>query len=403
MSIRYYPDNKTNSDVERIMRIGINTLFLVPGDVGGTEIYLRQNLKEMVAAASDTIFVLFTTRDNEGVFRSDLGKFQNIEYVQLPFRAANRPVRILAEQILLLGYIRKNSIDVLWSPGYTAPIRCSCPQAVTIHDLQYKTHPDDMSFIERNTLDFLVSSACRVCDAVIAVSQFSRQEILKYNFASKDKVFAVLEGVDSIFATVSKTNNPVRQHTTKPYILCVAHTYPHKNVHSLIDAFGQIAEKIPHHLVIVGKARRGEERVLQSLDTLPCRDRIHRLSNIEFSELAAVYQGADVFVLPSEYEGFGLPVLEAMLSGIPVITTGMASLPEVGGAHAVYVRESNSEAFACAIQDVVGWDIKTRQANIQNGREWASSFTWKKSAGETLDVLGSLTKEKQNSNRGGSL
>ncbi len=377
------------------MRIGINTLFLVPGDVGGTEIYLRQNLKEMVAASPDTSFVLFTTRDNEDVFRSDLKKAQNIEYVQLPFKAGNRPVRILAEQLLLPGYVRRSKVDVLWSPGYTAPIRCSCPQAVTIHDLQYKTHPDDMSFLERNTLDFLVSSACRVCDAVIAVSEFSKQEILKVDFAPEEKVFAVLEGVDLIFSSPSEERNPVTECTSKPYILCVAHTYPHKNVHVLIDAFGQVSKKIPHDLVLVGKARRGEERVQKSLDTLHCKDRIHRLSNLEFSELTAVYQGADLFVLPSEYEGFGLPILEAMLSGIPVVTTNKASLPEVGGAHVVYVEKSSPEEFACAILDVISWDEETRQVKLQNALDWALSFTWKKSAARTFEVLTSLTKEKQ--------
>jgi glycosyltransferase involved in cell wall biosynthesis len=373
------------------MRIGINTLFLVPDDVGGTEIYLRQNLKEMVNAEPDTVFVLFTSRNNEKVFRSDLSAADNVEYVQLPLDSANRPFRIVAEQVLLPRYIKNSSIDVLWSPGYTAPIRCSCPQAVTIHDLQYKTHPDDMSFLERKTLDYLVSSACRVCDAVIAVSEFSKREILKYNFASEEKVFAILEGVDPVIASTYETINPV----LKPYILCVAHTYPHKNVHVLVDAFGQIAEKIPHDLVLVGKARRGEEHIQQSLDASHCKDRIHRLSGLEFSELAIVYQGADLFVLPSVYEGFGLPILEAMLAGIPVITTDMASLPEVGGVHAVYVQESSPGEFATAILDVMSWDVEKRQEKLRNALVWASSFTWQKSAVRTLGVVAGLIKEKQ--------
>ena len=375
------------------MRIGINTLFLVPGDVGGTETYLRNNLKEMVALAPDALFVLFTTRDNEDVFRSDLKNCHNIEYIQLPFKARTRPIRILAEQLLLPRYIRKSKVDVLWSPGYTAPIRCSCPQVVTIHDLQYKTHPEDMNFLERNTLDFLVSSACRVCDAVIAVSEFSKQEIVKVEFASEDKVFAVLEGVDPIFAVPSETQNPVLQYTSKPYILCVAHTYPHKNVHLLIDAFGQVEKNIPHDLVLIGKARRGEDRVQQSLAALNCKKRIHRLSHLEFSELTAVYQGADLFVLPSEYEGFGLPILEAMLAGTPVITNRKASLPEVGGDSAVYTEESNSRAFAYAIQNVLSRDETQRQEKQQEALAWASSFSWQKSAVQTLKVLTDLLKE----------
>lgn len=375
------------------MRIGINTLFLVPGDVGGTEIYLRQNLKEMVTASPSIDFVLFTTRDNEDVFRSDLHSSGNVEYVQLPFKAANRPVRILAEQFLLSKYVRKSSVDVLWSPGYTAPLRCSCPQAVTIHDLQYKTHPNDLSFLERKTLDFLVISACRVCDAVIAVSEFSKKEIIKYDFALEEKVFTILEGVDPVFAvpSVPGTINPVAQYTSRSYILCVAHTYPHKNVHVLIDAFARIVHDVPHHLVLIGKARRGEDRVQQSLDVLQCKDRVHRLSNLEFSQLAQVYQEADLFVLPSEYEGFGLPILEAMLAGIPVITSSKASLPEVGGIHAAYVHESTPESFANAIMDVLFMAKERREKNVEDARTWAASFSWQKSAANTLRVLENIT------------
>ncbi|MCI5209799.1 MAG: hypothetical protein D3910_13630 [Candidatus Electrothrix sp. ATG2] len=162
------------------MRIGVNTLFLVPGDVGGTEIYLRRNLLAMVADSPRDVFVLFTTLDNEQLFRDELTSFANVEYVLLPFRAAVRPLRIVCEQLLLPWSVWKSRVDVLWSPGYTAPALCSCPQAVTVHDLQYKSHPDDLSFLERITLDVLVRTACRQCEAVIAVSGFSREEILRY-------------------------------------------------------------------------------------------------------------------------------------------------------------------------------------------------------------------------------
>jgi len=377
------------------MRIGVNTLFLVPSDVGGTEIYLRHNLKEMVIARSSESFVLFTSRDNEHIFRADLENFSNIEYVTLPFKAANRPFRIIIEQILLPKYVRESGVDVLWSPGYTAPIRCSCPQAVTIHDLQYKTHPEDLTFLERKTLDFLVSSACRVCDSIIGVSEFSRQEILRYGFAPQEKVFAILEGVDPALALspAPGTVNPVSQYTSQPYILCVAHTYPHKNVHVLVDAFSQIAGAIPHDLVLLGKARKGEERLQRSLEGMQCKGRVHRLTSIDFSQLTSVYQKADLFVLPSEYEGFGLPILEAMLCGVPVITTNKASLPEVGGPHARYVGECSAKIISSVILDVIRMDGKEREAKVQSARSWASSFSWQRSAEKTFRVLENISRE----------
>ena len=373
------------------MRIGINTLFLVPGDVGGTEIYLRRNLLAMVADNPQDVFVLFTTLDNEGLFRDELKNFVNVEYIVLPFRAAIRPLRILCEQLLLPWSIWKSKVEVLWSPGYTAPALCSCPQAVTVHDLQYKSHPDDLSFLERITLDTLVKAACRQCSAIIAVSEFSKQEILRHGFAGEEKVHAVLEGVEPDFACSIPMEEAVQLPSAdKPYLLCVAHTYPHKQVHVLIEAFSCLADKIPHDLIVVGRPRRGEERVQKSLAACLAKERVHRLAHLEYTELCSLYQQADIFVLPSEYEGFGLPVLEALLAGVPAVTTKKASLPEVGGDYATYVQANSPEGFAGAIADVLGKTPSEREERIRQGRAWAQGFTWRKSAEQTLEILREL-------------
>jgi len=379
------------------MRIGINTLFLVPGDVGGTEIYLRENLKMMVSENREETFILFTSRDNEECLRQDLAGFSNVEFIQLPFRAAVRFARILFEQTLLPWLVWRRKVDVLWSPGYTTPLFCFCPQVVTIHDLQYKTHPDDVSLLERVTLDFLVKNACRRCDTIITVSQFSKTEVLRFQFASDHKVVAIVEGVDPKFAEPINSENSCIKELPQdvPYILCVAHSYPHKQVHLLVDAFSMVTDKIPHHLVLVGKPRRGEPRLQKSLDKLQDDFKVHRVSHLKYSRLQALYQNADLFVLPSVYEGFGLPILEAMLAGIPVITNNRASLPEVGGTHALYVQENSSEEFARNILDVINWDESFKREKIDKAMVWAASFTWRKSAEHTLRVLKKLVQNSQ--------
>jgi glycosyltransferase involved in cell wall biosynthesis len=376
------------------MRIGINTLFLVPGDVGGTEIYLRQNLQVMAKDNPEHTFILFTSRDNEDSFRDDLMELANIEFVGLPFRAAIRPLRILCEQLLLPWFVWKSGIDVLWSPGYTAPVVCSCPQAVTVHDLQYKSHPNDLTFLERTTLDILVRAACRRCEAVVAVSKFSKDEILRYDFANEGKIFVVHEGVDPDFARHIDMELDILNTSLSdtPYILCVAHTYPHKRIHLLIDAFSQLVDKIPHHLVLVGRARRGEGLVQASLACSVASERIHRSSGLEYEQLRALYQNADVFVLPSEYEGFGLPILEAMLTGVPVVTSEKASLPEVGGEHAFYVHGSTPDDFADAISAVINQDSAKKVEMVNTAQIWAQSFTWKKSANQTFGILKNINK-----------
>ncbi|NTW87911.1 MAG: glycosyltransferase family 4 protein [Desulfobulbaceae bacterium] len=373
------------------MRIGVNTLFLVPGDVGGTEVYLRKNLEEMVAQSQDHTFVLFTTKDNDAVLRSDLGNFGNVEYRLVPVWAGIRPLRIAAEQILLPLKAKVAKLDVLWSPGYTAPFFSSCPQLVTIHDLQYLSFPEDMQWLERWTLDVLVRSACRRCCRIITISKFSKEEIIRHRFACAEKIRIVHEGVDSVFggkAPVSSVREAKEAVSANvPYILCVAHTYPHKKVHLLVEAFGLIEDQIPHHLVLVGKARRGEDEVVRGLAKVKDQSRVKRYTHLDFPVLVETFQRADLFVLPSVYEGFGLPVLEAMMAGVPVVTTASASLPEVGGDWVTYASPVSGPGIAAAILDFLAQSPDRRQAIGRNGRIWAEKFSWRTSASETMKTL----------------
>lgn len=382
------------------MRIAVNTLFLVPGEVGGTEIYLRENLKALASLLQDipssqNLLLLLTTRDNTALLSSDLSGSSCVKFVSLPFRAACRPCRIVAEQSLLPLVLLHHRPDVLWSPGYTAPFLCPCPQAVTVHDLQYLSHPEDMSRLERVTLNALVRGACSQCRCVITDSAFSRNEIVRHGMAREDKISVVPAGVDPAFARFLPDAADRRRFLlglppATPYLLCVAHSYPHKQVHRLVEAFALLERQIPHHLVLVGKARRGEAALRECLARLREPRRVHRLQGLEHPALIALFQGADIFVLPSIYEGFGLPVAEALMAGVPVVTNRLASLPEVGGEHAVYAAAPTAEALAAAILSVSAWPPEERARRIQAGRDFAASFTWHASAATILEQLRAL-------------
>jgi glycosyltransferase involved in cell wall biosynthesis len=383
------------------MRIGINTLFLVPGDVGGTEVYLRNTLVAMAALETGDTLVLFTNQENDTLLRDDLAEYTQVEFHRIPCRAAVRPLRILAEQCLLPFAAKKCQVDVLWSPGYTAPAVCFSPQAVTVCDLQYKSYPEDMTRSERMTLDILVRTACRRCQAVLTISEFSRQEVIRYGFAEAEKVHSVLLGVTDAFDDRAISADDAEQTLRdlgihRPFLLCVAHTYPHKNVDKLIAAFALLEQQVPHQLVLVGKGRRGEQAVQKSLLHLNDPDRVTRLRELSDKALQTLYQEAAMFVLPSTYEGFGLPVVEAMMAGLPVVTVKAASLPEVGGEHAFYVNTPESPPLAEKIMDVLNLPEQERDRQIALGRQWAKSFSWERTAARTLRVLRSIVKEKEN-------
>ena len=373
------------------MRIGINTLFYVPGDVGGTETYLRNTLLEIAEAYPDDNLVVFTTRDNNDVLCRDLRSYSHVEFVPLAFRSANRPLRIVLEQVLLPFAVARARVDVLWSPGYTAPALSPCPQVVTVHDLQYKSHPIDMTFIERIVLDILVRIACRKCKAVITVSEFSKQEVVKYNFASADKVKAVHLGVNKAFAEKVEMNELSESYVSRfpksPYILCVAHTYPHKNVHLLVDAFVRIQDKVPHNLVIVGKSRRGEYLIFKSLQHVKHPERVNRFEELNFTELRHLFQHAELFVLPSAYEGFGLPVLEAMMSGTLVVAGKKASVPEVGGECILYCDPLEDKKIAESILRALSLSSEQKMPMLANAQSRAALFTWQVTGHRTMNVL----------------
>jgi glycosyltransferase involved in cell wall biosynthesis len=371
------------------MKVGVNTLFLIPGEVGGSETYLRDTLTAMLAGYPDIQFVLFTNNENDKALRMWFGGFKQAEYERLDLNACNRYARILREQTTLARKVRESGVDLLWSPGYTAPFLSPCPQVVTVHDMQYKTHPQDLRLMARIATDVLVRIATRRCRRIIAVSNFSKTEIVKFTAARTDKIDVIYEAAARAFgerleANELKTRLADLVPTKTPFILAISNTYPHKNMHAVVNAFREMAGDIPHSLVMVGSPRLGEPEVQKALNGLTDRNRVIRLKTLPRDSLIVLYQGADCFVFPSVYEGFGLPVLEAMMAGVPVITTGKGAIPEVGGDNVVYFDPSVAGDLVAKIKEVLAWSAATRQAFVEKARQRAQTFSWERTASETV-------------------
>ena len=362
-------------------RLGVNTLFYLPGEVGGSETYLLETLHALARRAEAPALVLFSNVENTSKLRAE---FPMAEVVETGVEASRRATRILAEQIQLPGLVKSARVDVLWSPGYTAPAFCACPQVVSILDMQYKRFPNDVSWLAARTMDVLYPLAARRCDAVVTISEFAKTEVVHFAGVASEKVTVTLLAADSAFGEPNGPP-PLAVHGA-PYLLCVAHTYPHKNVALLIRAFNRIALDLPHRLVLVGKARLGEPEVEEALKTsLP--GRVIRLPHLSWRELIALYQGADVFVFPSLYEGFGLPVLEAMRAGVPVLTTREASIPEMGGDTVRYADGRDEVAFAEALRAAATVPCAERAKIVQAAKARAAGFTWEASAEKLWYVL----------------
>ena len=363
------------------LRLGVNALFYLPGEVGGSETYLRETLRTLARRPDRPDLVLFSNAENDGPLRAE---FPGAEVIGSGIAAANRFVRILAEQIQLPRLVRRAGVDVLWSPGYTAPAFCACPQVVSILDVQYKRFPADVSWLAARTMDVLYPSSARRSDAVVAISEFAKSEIVRFLGVPPEKVTATLLAADPAFGAPGGA--PPDEVRGTPYLLCVAHTYPHKNVALLVRAFNRLAAEIPHRLALVGKARLGEAEVAAAVKESP-PGRVVRFPGVTRRELIALYQNADAFVFPSLYEGFGLPVLEAMRAGAPVLTTREASLPEIGGDAVLYADGRDEAAFAAALRAAISLPRGERARLVAAAQQRAEGFTWEASAEKLWYVL----------------
>jgi glycosyltransferase involved in cell wall biosynthesis len=172
-----------------------------------------------------------------------------------------------------------------------------------------------------------------------------------------------------------------------PYLLCVANTYPHKNVHTLARAYMSLYERIPHRLVIVGNPGIGEGLVQEALASLRDPGRVVRLRGLASGNLAALYQNADLFVFPSLHEGFGLPVLEAMMAGLPVVTSRKGAIPEVGGDCVRYADPGDAEDLARAVREMLELSGEQRRAWVARARQRAAQFSWEQTADATVACL----------------
>lgn len=364
------------------MKIGINTLFYIPGEVGGSETYLLEILRVWKGQGIPHEVVLFTNLENHERLSQEFSG-EGWSAVLCPFKATNRVVRILREQIELPVKVRRSGVEVLWSPGYTAPFFSACPQVLSILDMQYKRFPQDLSLVGRWTTEILVQLGAMRARNILTISEFSKSEILRFTRAKAERMTVTPLAADPAFAVPVDGEPLIRG----PYILCVANTYPHKNVDQLIRAFVAVEAEIPHKLVLVGRPRLGESAVEAALRGLKDPKRFCRLTGLTRTQLMGLYQRADLFAFPSLYEGFGLPVLEAMLAGTPVLTTRCGSVPEVGGDFVTYVKGEDDAAWVSGLREGLRTDQTVTAKREDALEDWLKAFDWSRTADLTLHHL----------------
>ncbi len=276
-------------------------------------------------------------------------------------------------------------VDALFIPAHTAPLIHPKKTIVTIHGLEYEFCPKAYSFLERWYMRLSIRFSCRAASTLIAVSENTKSDLMKLYGVPESKIQVVYEGYEDQ-STVSNEQPTKKQE--KPYLLFIGRLEERKNVVRIIEAFEILKEqhRIPHQLILAGKPGYGYGRIKYQISNIKYRDEVVELGYVSEEEKWALLRGADVFIFPSLYEGFGIPVLEAQSSRVPVITSDISSLPEVGGEGVVTVNPLSPEDIAEGIQKVLS-DEEWRGDIIKRATHNVSRFSWIRCAKEIEKLL----------------
>jgi len=362
----------------RPLRIGVNALYLIPGGVGGTEIYLRNLLRALGEIDGVNQYFVFTNYETD----SDLVPGRpNFFPVKQAVHAVSRPARIVWEQTLLPLAVGARQIDVLLNPGFTAPILCGCPQVTVFHDLQHKRHPEHFRWFDLPFWRFLLFWSAQVSQTLIAVSDATRADLERFYRLPPAKIRVVPEGVEPTFFELARRRRP------EPFLLSVSTLHPHKNLERLLRMFAEFRKTRPEFRLVIAGLRGFDAANLERL-----RDQLGLTEAVEFTgwiprdKLYELYARAFAFLYPSTFEGFGLPVLEALAAGVPAACSSIEPLASMAGDAALQFDPTNAAAMLEAMMRIVS-DDRLRHQLADAGPRRAAMFSWTTTAKLTLDTL----------------
>ena len=348
----------------------------------GNEVYVRSLLNAFGAQDHDCDFVAYVSAGDACDF--------------IPKRIQTR--QVAANPFKRLGYelamrVREDRPDLL-HVQYTAPLGCSVPVVVSVHDVSFLEHPEYFTWRRARQLQWTVRRTVRRAARILTGSEFSRSSILKvYGDLDEEKVVVVPNAAAPEFRPISReaATVAVRDHFSigAPFVLSVGDLQPRKNQIGLIKAFARLVRAYPQlkqNLVLAGKETWFADRVREAARDSGVADRIQFFGFVSDADLLQLYNACDLFVFPSFYEGFGLPVLEAMACGRAVVSSNTSSLPEVVDGAAILFDPYAIDEIGRAMADLL-LDPELRARMERLGLQRAAHFSWQKTAQQTLDVF----------------
>jgi len=328
----------------------------------------------------------------------NISAYANLHILSIPVRISS--LLSLFPGLPLFNFKEKLGMpDIIHGTNYSVFPCKDTLNLMTIYDLSFIKYPEYInSAVQQYTKR--VKQSLQWTDAILTISESSKRDIVEHLHISPDRIFVtpLASRYHLNYLTdelIDKIDKNIDYDFSVPYLLFVSTIEPRKNISAIISAFNLLKSnyKIPHHLILIGQKGWKYEPIFKEIECSPWKENIHHLDYLSDELVALFYSRADVFLYPSHYEGFGLPVLEAMTLGAPVVTSNTSSLPEVAGDAALSIDPSDIEAQADAILKIIS-DAHFRDELIQKGKARAALFSWERTARETLQVYESIQKLK---------
>ncbi len=346
----------------------------------GNEVYIRNLLNEFAHLDQDSHVVAYISKPNAPEF---IPKRFETRWV------SDNPYKRLAWD--MPRHVAHDHPDLL-HVQYTGPLGTSVPLVVSIHDVSYLEHPEYFSTFRATQLKLTVKRTAERAAKILTPSEFSKTAIMRHYGIEDERVVVVPNAVSSQFVPMDRNQAQARIQRKlgipAPFVLTIGDLQPRKNHMGLLHAFEQVIAshpKLPHHLVFAGKETWYSPRLHEAVAKSKVADRIHFTGFVEDEDVVTLYGACDLFVYPSFYEGFGLPILEAMACGRAVACSNATAMPEVAGSAALLFDPKNTEEMAHMICDaLLNPDVRTRLELL--GPQHAATFSWEKAAAETLNV-----------------
>jgi alpha-1,3-rhamnosyl/mannosyltransferase len=354
--------------------------------VGGTEIYLRGLLGALARLDPEHRWLVFTNRESG---REIVPAAPNFEHCPQPVRAVSRPWRIGWEQTGLALEAARLRLDVLLNPGFTAPALASCPQVTVFHDLQHRRHPEYFRWWDLPFWRALLFASAHVSRSLIAVSEATRADVLRHYRLPSDKVTAIPLAADEEFFAIGMRRRP------ESLVLAVSTLHPHKNLDGLLRAFAMFREFRPDWRMVVSGMHGFFTGPLHDLRrTLALEGSVEFPGWIPRADLHDLYARAGMFVYPSRFEGFGIPVIEALAAGVPTACSAIEPLASNAASAALHFDPADPRAMCEAMLRLAG-DEHLRSDLAARGPRRAREFSWERTALQTLMVLEDAAGQKR--------